>query len=351
MSTFFKALERAEQERAMRHPAPAAPAPAPTSEPAPAAPVAVLPVAAVPVEAVTPASVAPAAVAPVSLPRRPSPSVFKDPREAPAIDDVRAAGLEEHLVSFLDPVSFEAEQYRALRHMIEQLHRSADLSVIAVSSADANDGKTTTAINLAGALSQALDGRVLLIDADLRGPSVASQLGVGEHGSAGLVDAILDPQLTLDAVAREHPHLRMSVLTSGRQASAPYEILKSPRVGELLAAARRKYEYVIIDTPPLVSVPDSRVVAKWVDGFLVVVAAHRTPRKMLAEALNVLDRNKVIGFVFNGDDRHPSKDSYASRRYADRGRPFHTGDEGGDTLTSMARWNRWAGARTARHRR
>jgi capsular exopolysaccharide synthesis family protein len=351
MSTFFKALERAEQERAMRHPAPAAPAPTPTSEPTPAPPVpAVQAVPAASVASAAPAAPA-ASVAPIPLPTRLAPSVFKDPREAPAIDDVRTAGLEEHLVSFLDPTSFEAEQYRALRHMIEQLHRSADLSVIAVSSPDAHDGKTTTAINLAGALSQALDGRVLLIDADLRSPTVASQLGVGEHGSAGLVDAILDTRLTLDAVARDHPHLHMSVITSGRRASAPYEILKSPRVGELLADARRKYDYVIVDTPPLVSVPDSRVVAKWVDGFLLVVAAHRTPRKLLTEALNVLDRNKVIGFVFNGDDRHPSKDSYASRRYADRGRPFHTADDGVDAPISVARWSRWPGARTARHRR
>src|SRR5439155_18958595 len=112
----------------------------------------------------------------------------------------RATEIEEHLVSLLAPTSFEAEQYRALRHMIEQLHRSADLSVIAISSPDAADGKTTTAINLAGTLAQAVDSRVLVIDADLRGANVAAHLGPDEHAAPGLVDAVLNTPLTLESV-------------------------------------------------------------------------------------------------------------------------------------------------------
>jgi Mrp family chromosome partitioning ATPase len=61
-------------------------------------------------------------------------------------------------------------------------------------------------------------------------------------------------------------------------------------------------------------VPDSRVLGKWVDGFLIVVGAHRTPRKLVAEALNLLETSKIVGMVFNGDDRHISKGAYSSRR-------------------------------------
>jgi Mrp family chromosome partitioning ATPase len=110
------------------------------------------------------------------------------------------------------------------------------------------------------------------------------------------------------------PHLNLSVITAGRRSSAPYEILKSPRVGELFEAARAQYDYVLVDTPPLISVPDSRVLGKWVDGFLIVVGAHRTPRKLVAEALNLLETSKIVGMVFNGDDRHISKGAYSSRR-------------------------------------
>jgi len=297
MSTFFKALERAEQERDLRR---LAPAPTPTRPPAPTS------------EPIPPA--------PEEATSRARASFFKPPQDAVARLEERVAGLddgpglEEHLVSLLAPTSFEAEQYRALRHMIEQLRRSAELSVIAVSSPVAADGKTTTAINLAGALAQAPDARVLLVDADLRGANLAGHLGLEEHTVPGLVDAIMNANLTLEAVTQVHPHLNLSVVTAGRRPSAPYEVLKSPQVGELFAEARRKYDYVIVDTPPLVSVPDGRVFGKWVDGFLIVVAAHRTPRKLLEEALNLMEPTKIVGMVFNGDDRHLSRDSYNSER-------------------------------------
>ena len=291
MSTFFRALERAEQERALRHPLTP---PAPASEPSPAV------------------------SAPETAPTRAPQYVFTPPRPAAAGLGAHAHELEDHLVSLLAPASFEAEQYRALRHMVEQLHRSAELSVVGVSSPDAADGNTTTAINLAGTLAQAPDARVLIIDADLRGANVAGYLGLDDQAVPGLVDAILDTALTLEAVTHKRPHLNLSIVPAGRRPSAPYEVLKSPRVGELLAEARKKYDYVIVDTPPLVSVPDGRVIGKWVDGFLIVVAAHRTPRKLLEEALNVTEPAKIVGLVFNGDDRHLSRDTYSSRRSSRR---------------------------------
>jgi len=276
MSTFFEALERAEQERAVRFQA--------------------------------------APGASTSAPDPPVPESAPDPglRSLPELPRGAANGLEEHLVSLLAPTSFEAEQYRALRHLIEQLHKSTGLVVVAVSSPTVADGKTTTSINLAGALAQAPDARVLLIDADLRGAALGPRLGLEEGGGPGFVEAILDANLPLAAVVQARPQLNLSVLPAGRFPSAPYEVLMSPRVGELLAEARRQYDYVILDTPPLVSVPDCRVIEKWVDGLLIVVTAHRTARKLVEEALNVTDRAKVVVLVFNGDDRHLSRDSYGS---------------------------------------
>jgi capsular exopolysaccharide synthesis family protein len=299
MSTFFRALERAEQERALQRSAPAS---APTTESATAPPGALS--------------------TPISDPNGPSGdarpgliSVFKRPEKAatPVVEE-RAVDIEEHLVSLLAPMSFEAEQYRALRHVIEQLRQSAELSVIAVSSPDAADGKTTTAINLAGTLAQAVDSRVLIVDADLRGANVAAHLGFDDQEFPGLVEAILDTRLTLDAVVQRHAHLNLSAISAGRRPSAPYEVLKSPRAAELLAEARRRYDYVIVDTPPLMSAPESRVIEKYVDGFLIVVGAHRTPRRLVEEALNLVEPAKILGMVFNGDDRHLSKYTDVTRR-------------------------------------
>ncbi len=210
--------------------------------------------------------------------------------------------IEGRLVSLVAPDSFEAEQYLVLRHVIEQRRRIHEMSVIAVTSAAAGEGKTTTAINLAGALSRDPDARVLLVDADLRLSSVGNHLGLGAAGR-GLVDIISDPDLALADLIRHRPPFNLAILPAGRVSDAPYEVLKSRRLGELLDEARRRYDTVIVDTPPLIPVPDGRVLAKWADGAILVVAAHKTPRRLVEEALELLEPEKVIGIVFNGDDR------------------------------------------------
>ncbi|MGH9365000.1 MAG: CpsD/CapB family tyrosine-protein kinase, partial [Thermoanaerobaculia bacterium] len=196
-------------------------------------------------------------------------------------------------MSLLRPTSFEAEQYRALRHVIEQLHKSDRLSIIAVSSPAFADGKSTTAINLAGALAQASEATVLLIDGDLRHSAATDYLGLDELDGPGLVDGILNASLALDDMVRDLAVFNLSFLPAGRCPSAPYEVLKSPRLGELLEEARRRYDYIVLDTAPLLNVPDCRIIAKWVDGFLVVVDAHGTPRRLVQEALDVLDPTKI----------------------------------------------------------
>src|SRR4051794_11023248 len=96
--------------------------------------------------------------------------------------------LDKNLVSLTAPASFAAEQYQGLRLTVERLRRSRDVRVIAVTSPGAGDGKTVTSINLAGALARGTDGRVLLIDADLRRPAIAQRVGIEESGAAGLSD-------------------------------------------------------------------------------------------------------------------------------------------------------------------
>lgn len=216
-----------------------------------------------------------------------------------------ATDLDGHLVSLISPTSFGAEQYRGLRHIVEQLRQTADLRVLAVSSPRTGDGKTTTAINLAGALAQSPETRVLLVDADLRQPSVREHLNLGESGARGLVDVVLDSALSLDDVIRRCPSYNLAVLPAGRPPASEYELLQSPRLQELLEAARSRYDYIVMDTPPLIPIPDCRVIATLVNGFLVVVAAHRTPRKLVEEALSVLDPGKIVGLVFNQDDDLP----------------------------------------------
>lgn len=224
---------------------------------------------------------------------------------ARALRGERAEPAEE-LVSFLAPASLEAEQYRALRQTVERLRREAEFQLLAVTSPGPGDGKSVTVLNLAGSLAQARGARVLVIDADLHRPSVASYLGLAAARLPGLAETVLNPEGSLTETALRLESLNVSVLLPGRSHVPPYELLSSPRLEDLLGEARRLFDYVLIDTPPVVPLADSRLLGRWVDGFIVVVAAHRTPRKMVAEALRLLDPGKVIGVVFNGDDRQVS---------------------------------------------
>jgi capsular exopolysaccharide synthesis family protein len=209
-------------------------------------------------------------------------------------------GFDEHLVALLRPSSWEAERYRALRHTLLQ-RRGGCPNVVAVTSPTPGDGKTTTAINLAAALAETDGAHVLLIDSDMRCSTAGAQVGL-RKASPGLAEGIQDDSLTLSTLVRNHSRCKFGILPAGATPRAPHELLESPRLGELMQQARRMYGVVVVDTPPVVPVTDCMALAKWVDGFVLVVAAHRTPRKLVEEALNLIGPKKLLGIVFNGDD-------------------------------------------------
>jgi len=130
------------------------------------------------------------------------------------------------------------------------------------------------------------------------------------------------------------------VLLPGSSSTPPYQVLGSPHVGSLLTQLRTQYDYVLIDTPPAAPLADVRMLARWVDGFIVVVSAHRTPRKQLLEALGALDRDKIVGVVFNGDDQ-PMRSShygyYALKHTKKNGRNGKSGKapKGPTSITGM----------------
>jgi capsular exopolysaccharide synthesis family protein len=209
--------------------------------------------------------------------------------------------IDEHFVTLFSRSSLAVQQYKALGYAIETMRAGDAVRVVAVTSPAVGEGKSTTAINLAGVSAHRREIRTLLVDADLRRPSVGSLLGI-PHNQPGLLDAILDPHLTLQTVVTHMPAFNLWVLPAGRPSDDPYELLRTPRVKELLHEARSQYQLVVLDTAPLLVVPDTRILENLVDAFLLVVGAHQTPRKLVEEALNLLSPFK-LGIVFNGDDR------------------------------------------------
>ena len=212
--------------------------------------------------------------------------------------------IDRHLVSVTAPASMEAEQYQSLRLKLERFQRERDLKVVAITSPGAQEGKSVTAINLAAALARGSGTRVLLIEADVRRPAVSRYLGLnGSAGDKSLALLLGDSTGTLQDGVQRFDSLNFDVILAGSPDTPVNELLRSPRVASLLNEAREQYDYVIVDTPPLGPVSDCALLARWVDGLLLVVAAHKTPRKMLEASLNQLDAASVLGIVFNGDDR------------------------------------------------
>lgn len=225
--------------------------------------------------------------------------------------------LDPRLVSLLRPDSFEADQYRMLRYAVERACPTNGCRVIAITSAVAGDGKTLTAVNLGGAIAKAQQARVLLLDADLRRPSVAQVLGRDGQEQWGLLDAILDRTKTLEQTAWPLEPFNMWVVTTHQQQAGSYELLVSGRFGELIRDARQHYDYVLLDSPPVIPAPDCRLLTELVDGFLIVVAADKTPRRLLEEALTLVGPSKILGLVFNREAyRHSRYGKYYYAYYA-----------------------------------
>lgn len=211
-----------------------------------------------------------------------------------------ATAIDPRLVTLTAPDTFAAERYQGLRMKLEQLRAEKALRVIAVTSPGAGDGKTLTSINLAGVLARESDARILLIDADLRRSSVSEQLGL-EAGAAGLADLIASSKKQLPELVRRPDKCGFDVLPAGSSSRSVQKLFRAERFAQILAEARERYDYVLLDTAPLVPVFDAAVLARQVDGVILVVAAEKTPRKLLGAALDLLDASKVVGIVFNAD--------------------------------------------------
>jgi capsular exopolysaccharide synthesis family protein len=210
--------------------------------------------------------------------------------------------IDRRFVALTAPDTFAAERYQGLRIKLEQLRQRDNKRVIAITSPGAGDGKTLTSVNLAGVLGNQSNSRVLLIDADLRRSSVGESLGIAA-GTSGLADLIAgSTKRAFPALVQWPSPCKFDVLPAGSSSLSIQDLFRSPKLTEILDEARQRYDYILLDTPPLIPVFDAAVLSRTVDGVIVVVAADRTPRKMLAAALDLLDPSTVVGIVFNGDN-------------------------------------------------
>jgi succinoglycan biosynthesis transport protein ExoP len=232
--------------------------------------------------------------------------------------------VQKPLIVQDDPHSVRAEAFRTLRTNLQFLDVESGSKSFVVTSSIPSEGKTTTSANLAIALADS-GARVLLIDADLRRPKIASYMGI--EGAVGLTDVLIS-RAQLEDVLQPWGRGNMMVLPAGSIPPNPSELLGSRAMASLLRTLESEFDLVIIDLPPLLPVTDAALVSKLTKGALVVVAAGRTHKGELAGAVAALQNvgANVAGIILTMlPTRGP--DAYGYGRYGYGGYGYErTGD-------------------------
>ncbi len=233
------------------------------------------------------------------------------------------------LCCYYRPRSVEAEAYRAVRTALYFSVDGEGHKVIQITSPNQSDGKSTLASNLAIAIAQS-GKKVLLVDADCRRPRQHKVLGLS--ASIGLA-SVLTGQVDLEAAILATAVEGLSLLPCGPLPPNPAELLTSPRFPELLAELRQRYDFVLVDTPPLLAVTDPCVVAARVDGVLLTIRMSRKARPNAMRAREILATlgAKILGVVVNGLDREGGS-SYQAQSY---GYTSEYADNGADVTSAL----------------
>jgi succinoglycan biosynthesis transport protein ExoP len=225
---------------------------------------------------------------------------------------VRTAQVTPIVESVKDPHSVAGEELRLLRARVQGICQKDHVNCIALSSALPGEGKSTVSVGLATALARERGRRVLLIEADLRRPSISETLGLPP--APGLSEWLAG---SLDQVpVRLYERGGFFVLAAGQAEFDKPESLGSPLMEALLRSARESFDFVLVDSPPVLPVADTILMQDLLDGFLLVARSRQTPREAILEALGRLRSDKIRGIVLNDhrEYRH-SYQTYGYERY------------------------------------
>ena len=229
------------------------------------------------------------------------------PRPASPVQETAAAcsrtvsikGSNPMLATINDPHSPISEQYRKLKStLVRMTNEDRFRNLLMVASAVSGEGKSMSAINLAISMAQEFDLTVLLIDADLRRPSIQNYLGL--EASAGLSDCLLDDVDLADVIVRTDIG-KLSIIPAGREVSNPLELFSSKKMQELMAEIKHRYNdrYVIIDTPPLLPFAETRTLGHLMDGIIFVIQEGLVPKASIQEAIEALKGCPILGVLLN----------------------------------------------------
>lgn len=247
--------------------------------------------------------------------------IAKTPEAVFSLDDAPSLSispnLADHLVALLDEHTLPAEKFRMLANRVASVRLSRELRIVHVTSSVMGEGKSLVSANLAVTLARRRpDQKVLLLEGDLRKPSLArvfgtnSIPGLGEWWENGLREGI-PPVYRLDG-------LHLWLLPAGIT-ERPADIMQSPRLPQILADLTKLFDWVVIDSPPLLPVADGGIWARLADGTILVVRAGVPQARAIRKGLESLDNARLIGVVLN-DAADRERVQYYNQYYGMYGR-------------------------------
>ena len=241
-------------------------------------------------------------------------SVIAPPIRAP---QAPAAGqVDEHIASFHHPRSGLTENFKQIRLVIQNMLPEGNNKVILFTSAFRGEGKTTGGLNFAAAVAQDASRRVVIVDADMREPQVHTLLGMKLRPGFG--DLILS-DAPVDSVVVNTPIPGLSAILCGDIPPNPTGLVGSERTEQIFAELKAKFDFIVVDTPPVLPVVDTIQMAAFADGVVLIVEAAKTSRKKIQRAVQLLNNANasVMGFLLNKS--HGGQADYHAARYYDSG--------------------------------
>jgi len=196
------------------------------------------------------------------------------------------AGVDGRIVTYIDKGSYVAEQYKVLRTNLYSLSAEKPIKTVLITSSHPQEGKTITSCNLAVSLSMDMEKKVLLVDSDLRRPTIHNMLGLPKK--PGLSE-IFNKEIDIEYFIRKPAIGNLYVIPSGSTQINSSEMLSSTKVKDVIDKIRAEFNYAIFDTPPILSVTDACILGSLCDAVIFIIKAGVTQRDVIKEAFHMLE--------------------------------------------------------------
>ena len=243
-------------------------------------------------------------------------SAMTEPAEMEATSTAKVEiTLKTRLVSLTDPRGLGAEKFRALVTRLENLRRERDLKSLQITSAVVNEGKSLISGNLAVTLAQHTGSRVLLVEGDLHRPTLATLFGLGQVEGLGQWWSAREEKERISRYIYRLSEIPLWFLGAGATPDHPSQILQSARFAETFARLATWFDWIVVDSTPMLPLIDANLWSRLVDGTLVVVREGVSPVKALKKGFESLDNPKLVGMVLNEASEF-DRTNYADQYYA-----------------------------------